>query len=143
MIEPAPPQSVMLLPFTAEGRLILHLRDDKEGVLHPDCWAGFGGAIEKGEEPEDALRREMAEETGIHVNRTTFLTAVVDEPSEGGRGEVIWIYTCHGELRLEDIDLAEGVDVGAFRAHEVATLRLSPFVRSALAASGYLPGAPL
>lgn len=36
-------------------------------------WVVPGGAIEPGEVPEDAARREMLEETGLHVTLTRFV----------------------------------------------------------------------
>ena len=38
----------MLLIVTEDGGLLLHHRDDKPGIPNPDCWAGFGGAVEDG-----------------------------------------------------------------------------------------------
>lgn len=64
---PAHAQSVMLLVVTDDGRLLLHLRDDIPGILHPGCWAGFGGRAEGNESIEEALRREVLEETGIEL----------------------------------------------------------------------------
>jgi ADP-ribose pyrophosphatase YjhB (NUDIX family) len=43
----------MLLIVTDDGRLLLHHRDDKPGIAHPGCWAGFGGAVEEGESVEE------------------------------------------------------------------------------------------
>ena len=36
-------RAAMLLIVTADHQLLLHLRDDKPGIAHPGCWAGFGG----------------------------------------------------------------------------------------------------
>ena len=46
----------------SEGRLLLQLRDNKPDIYCPGCWGLFGGAIDKGETPETALRRELFEE---------------------------------------------------------------------------------
>ncbi len=54
----------MLLVVTADGRLLMHLRQDKVGVLQPGCWAGFSGAVELDESAEEALQRELLEEPG-------------------------------------------------------------------------------
>ncbi len=60
-------RAAMLLIVTDNGRLLLHHRDDKPGIAHPSCWAGFGGAVEEGESVEEALRREVLEETGLVI----------------------------------------------------------------------------
>ena len=46
----------------SEGRLLLQLRDNKPDIYCPGCWGLFGGAIDKGETAETALRRELFEE---------------------------------------------------------------------------------
>ena len=45
-----------------DGRWLLQLRDDIEGILYPGQWALFGGHLDPGETPEAALRRELEEE---------------------------------------------------------------------------------
>ena|SRR3989344_7509797 len=44
------------------NRFLLHLRDNKSGLFMSGMWAGFGGTIDYGETPEDAIRRELNEE---------------------------------------------------------------------------------
>jgi 8-oxo-dGTP diphosphatase len=45
-----------------EGRWLLQLRDDIEAIVHPGTWGLFGGHLDPGETPEQALRRELEEE---------------------------------------------------------------------------------
>jgi NUDIX domain len=45
-------RAAMLLIVTDDGKLLLHHRDNKPGISHPGCWAGFGGAVEEGESVE-------------------------------------------------------------------------------------------
>lgn len=44
------------------GRLLICHRSDE--VEQPGTWGGWGGAINRGENPEDAVQREAYEETG-------------------------------------------------------------------------------
>lgn len=44
------------------GRWLLQLRDDMEGIVHPGTWALFGGHLDPGETPQQALIRELEEE---------------------------------------------------------------------------------
>lgn len=45
-----------------DGRYLMQLRDDKPGIFYPGHWGLFGGAVEPGEDPVGALRRELNEE---------------------------------------------------------------------------------
>ncbi|MEM9137105.1 MAG: NUDIX domain-containing protein [Cyanobacteria bacterium P01_F01_bin.42] len=42
--------------------LLMQLRDLVPGIVYPGHWGLFGGHLEPGESPEDALRRELEEE---------------------------------------------------------------------------------
>lgn len=131
-------ESVMLLVVTDDGEMLMHLRDDKAGVVHPGCWAGFGGAVESGESPEDALRRELLEETGVVLHSATFLGDVVDEVSEGGHGDLVHMYFTTGDIRVEDIQLTEGAGIGVFSVGELKSMKVSPFVNRTLNAQEHL-----
>ena len=53
-----------LLIENGRGEVLLQLRDDKPSIPYPNCWGTFGGQIEDGETPEQAMAREIAEELG-------------------------------------------------------------------------------
>ncbi len=74
------------------GEVLLQLRDDIPGIVHPGRWALPGGALEPGEDAEDALRREVLEETGIRVEGARPLLDVVDEFRDGGDGRLIHVF---------------------------------------------------
>jgi 8-oxo-dGTP pyrophosphatase MutT (NUDIX family) len=121
-------KAAMLLIVTDSG-LLLHLRDDKPGLPHPGCWAGFGGAVEEGETTEQALHREVLEETGLEITGATFLTSETDH--EGDGREVSLFYVAGG-YRPEDIDLREGAGVAVHPLEDLPGLKMSPFVRRAI-----------
>jgi 8-oxo-dGTP diphosphatase len=119
----------MLLVVTDDLKLILHHRDEEPGVLHPGCWAGFGGAVEDGESDEQAVRREMREETEIDVRNPIFLSEEFDHE---GDGSVISLFYVVGGIHLSDIRLHEGSGVGLFEVEELPSLKLSPFIQRAI-----------
>ena len=47
-----------------EDRYLLQLRDNIPNIVYPDHWGFFGGHLEAGESPEEALMRELSEEIG-------------------------------------------------------------------------------
>jgi 8-oxo-dGTP diphosphatase len=122
-------RAAMLLIVTDDGRLLLHHRDDKPGIAHPGCWAGFGGAVEEGESVEEALRREVLEETGLVIEEPRLLTEAVDV--EGG-GRLVSLFYVRGSFKPEQIELHEGAGVGVHSLDEIDNLNVTPFVRRAI-----------
>ncbi|MFA5594546.1 MAG: NUDIX domain-containing protein, partial [Trueperaceae bacterium] len=53
--------AVLLHP---DGRVLLQHRDDKPGIESPGKWSLFGGGLDEGEEPAEAMLREIEEEIG-------------------------------------------------------------------------------
>jgi len=50
-----------------EGKILLQLRDNKPSIPCPNCWGTFGGHIEEGETPEEAIKREIKEELDYNL----------------------------------------------------------------------------
>jgi 8-oxo-dGTP pyrophosphatase MutT (NUDIX family) len=118
-----------MLLIVTDGGLLLHHRDDKPGIANPGCWAGFGGAVEDGETVEEALHREVAEETGLVITDPVFLTDVVDHE---GDGRLVSLFYVVGDFQPDDIDLHEGAGVGIHRLADLPGLKISPFIRRAI-----------
>ena len=54
--------SVALAMLHRDGRWLLQLRDDIDSIIYPGHWGLFGGHVEPGESPADAVQRELEEE---------------------------------------------------------------------------------
>jgi len=61
-----------LLIENREGKVLLQLRDNKPDIPYPDCWGTFGGQIEEGETPEEAIKREIMEELGYELSNPEY-----------------------------------------------------------------------
>ncbi|HEX3733489.1 MAG TPA: NUDIX domain-containing protein [Mycobacteriales bacterium] len=122
-------RAAMLLIVTENGDLLMHHRDNKPGIPNPDCWAGFGGAVEDGETVEEAVHREVREETGLQIADPVFLTEAIDHE---GDGRAVSLFYVVGGVRPEDIDLQEGAGVAVHRVEDLPRLKITPFVRRAI-----------
>jgi 8-oxo-dGTP diphosphatase len=60
-------QIAQVLLFDRNARLLIYLRDDKPEIPFPNHWDFFGGHLENGETPEQALVREVKEELGVEL----------------------------------------------------------------------------
>lgn len=56
--------AVALAMLERDGLWLLQLRDDVDGIVHPGTWGLFGGHLDPGETPEQAVHRELLEEIG-------------------------------------------------------------------------------
>jgi len=53
---------VALAMLHRDGRWLMQLRDEIPDIVAPGCWGLFGGHLDPGETPEQAMRRELLEE---------------------------------------------------------------------------------
>lgn len=60
--------AVALAILHQNGRFLLQLRDDLPSIIYPGYWGLFGGHLEPGETPLEALRRELLEEINYSVS---------------------------------------------------------------------------
>jgi 8-oxo-dGTP pyrophosphatase MutT (NUDIX family) len=72
---------VSALIFVKDGKFFQGMKDSQKGGVYSDCWHIPGGGIEPGESNEEALKREIMEETGIDVSR--YKISLVDDSGRG------------------------------------------------------------
>ncbi|MFF2053365.1 NUDIX domain-containing protein [Leifsonia sp. NPDC058194] len=90
-------------------------------------WSLIGGGIEPGEEPADALVREVREETGAEIRITGLIGAYGGEQMEGEypNGDRVGYVTIAYECELLSPaapDMEELVELGWFERERIATL---------------------
>ncbi len=107
-----------------DGQYLMLHRTKKKNDINHDKWLGVGGKFERDESPEDCMRREIGEETGLTPLRWAYrglvtfvsdsaeteymhLFTVTDwegEQKECDEGELAWIE----KKRLRELTLWEG-----------------------------------
>ncbi|MCS5690869.1 NUDIX hydrolase [Cyanobium sp. FGCU-6] len=112
------PAEVALAVLEREGRWLLQLRDDIEGIVHPGSWGLFGGHLDPGETPEFALRRELQEEIGWLAGELSFWFADRDPH------RVLHVFRGALTVPLDQLRLQEGQDMALATAHELLSGRV-------------------
>ena len=108
-----------------DGYTLMLKRTKKKNDIHEGKWVGVGGKMELGESPEDCIRREVFEETGLTLKNlklkgflsfpgfedeedwysfafesTDFEGELIDSPE----GELAWIK----DDKIKDLNMWEG-----------------------------------
>jgi dTDP-4-dehydrorhamnose reductase len=109
--------------------IVLHLRDDKPGIPHPGRWSLFGGAVEEGETPSQAVRRELHEELAISDAELRALWRVVDGD---GDGRLLTVFEAHTRVPASEMVLAEGQAFRPFDIGSALDQHLAGFCRRVL-----------
>ena len=118
------------LIVTEDGRYIMQLRDAIPDIFYPDHWGCFGGAVDEGENPVQALRRELLEELDFEVvNAKEFIRFDFDL-TKLGQKKVYRIYyeiPVPAELYAR-FNLREGAQIKAFSGTEILNQkRVTPY----------------
>ena len=92
-----------------DGKYLMLHRTKKQNDENHDKWIGVGGKFENGESPEDCMRREMLEETGLTVTAFRY-RGIVTFVSDIYPCEYMHLFTCSdwtGEIKeCDEGDLA-------------------------------------
>ena len=83
---------VQVLGLTTEGEVIVIAEKDYTHLV--------GGYIEPNEEPKDAVRRELLEETGYEAHTVRLLAAVHQD--SGGSERTMWLYLATDCCKISD-----------------------------------------
>ena len=95
-----------------DGRYLMLHRVKKKNDVNHDKWIGIGGKFENAESPDECMRREALEETGLTLGDVRF-RGVVTFVAGGWEPEQMFLFTCSdfsGSLRACDEGDLEWVD---------------------------------
>jgi 8-oxo-dGTP diphosphatase len=111
--------SVLIL-YTLAGQILLQHRTD-DALRLPGHWAFFGGGIEEGENPTEALKREIREELSYLVKNAKFFLAQKVKDKENDNTKHVFVEEYQGQ----SLQLGEGQAMGWFLPDETHALKMS------------------
>jgi len=132
-------EGVMVLVTDGRGRLLMHHRDQRQGIAWPGHWTPIGGWREGAETAEETAAREVLEEAGITVSGL--------RPVPGPQHDLVHPLTRvlhtvwdgpESDLRLGD----EGLAVRMVPLDEVPLLKVPPYMHHYLALLADAAGLP-
>ena len=104
---------VALAMLQRDGRWLMQLRDEIPTIVAPGCWGLFGGHLDPGETPEQALRRELLEE--ISWQPPTLELVMVHHIHR----RTAHVFRSELSVPLEQLQLLEGQDMALVSAEEL------------------------
>lgn len=116
--------------FKNNEKILLHLRDEKSGILYPNMWSVFGGHAKRNEIPYQTLIREMYEELDINLKKKDLKPFFEFEEIWKGPKEGSHLFLVNANPYLEKMKLkGEGRDMFAFSKKEMRELEnLVPYL---------------
>ena len=105
---------VSALIFSKDGKLFQGMKDTEKGGVYSDCWHLPGGGVDEGENREEALKREVKEETGIDISQYK-----IDLIDQKGRGESRKILKSGEEVLCKMKFFVYKVDINDKNSNEV------------------------
>ena len=110
-------QIAQVLLLDRHNRLLIYLRDNKPEIPFPNHWDFFGGHVEVGETPEQALVREVMEELGVKLPGWDFFRRY--ECLQGDAyPNTKYIYRARIDRTAEELTLYEGQRLVGIEANE-------------------------
>ncbi|NET10837.1 MAG: NUDIX domain-containing protein [Merismopedia sp. SIO2A8] len=111
-VPPIPPIPEVAIAILYQGdRFLLQLRDDIPTIRYPGYWAFFGGHLEPGESPDEAIMRELQEEISYIPPQLARYQSYPDDTV------IRHVYHAPLIVGLDALELREGWDM-ALLSHE-------------------------
>jgi 8-oxo-dGTP diphosphatase len=118
--------SVLIL-YDNDSKMLLQHRT-KDAPTFPDYWAFFGGGVEEGESPEQAVKRESLEELGYELTAPRLFAAQTFVYNGSTYTKHVFVERYNGKA----LTLGEGQAMGWFLAAETRDLMMNDHDRSTI-----------
>jgi 8-oxo-dGTP diphosphatase len=105
-----------------DNKILLLKRSKMPKIWQPEKWSLVGGAVEKGETPQQAVEREILEETGLTIDKFVKVFSIQRNPNS-----IETVFACRYEGDPTDIKLnEEHTNYGWYDIDEMNYLEIVP-----------------
>ncbi len=114
-----------------DGRILLQYRD-KDNRWNQDSWSEFGGQIEEGETPEEAVKRELKEELGIELTGLKLFKKYELQRKKGIYEQFVFTASLNYPLESLKKQQKEGKDLALFTYEQTKGLKMADYTKEIL-----------
>lgn len=126
---PSPEKLQVAKAFIYQGtRLLLQLRDNIPEIIAPNHWGLFGGTVDEGETPAEAMKREIEEELCWTPPEPKYLLTW-EAPEKAG---TTYIFAVPLTVATSQLTLTEGQALRLFTFEELTQILLVPKISQIL-----------
>lgn len=111
-----------------KGEILLYLRDNKPEIPFPNHWDLFGGFIEDGETPEQALVREVKEELDIDLRDYDFFKKYNCDQGDA-MPNIKYVYYGRISKPISELKLQEGQKLQFFSKEEIPQVKFANILK--------------
>ena len=106
----------------SKDKILLQLRDQKPNIFYPGVWGLFGGGMDDGEKPIDALKRELLEEIGLEIKDAKLLFSW----NHDKYNSILHFFLVPLTIELDKLCLNEGQGMDLFSIEQIKRLPITP-----------------
>ena len=97
-----------------DNKFLMQLRDNIPGILYPGYWGLFGGHMEEGESPRQAIQRELLEEINYELPGTFSEFGMYSDDKV-----IRHVFHAPLSVELDKLTLNEGWDMGLLSSEDL------------------------
>ena len=109
----------------SKDKILLQLRDQKPNIFYPGVWGLFGGSVDDGEKPIDALKRELFEEIDLEIKDAKLLFSW----NHDKYNSILHFFLVPLTVELEKLCLNEGQRMDLFSIEQINMLQITPSLK--------------